>query len=79
MPNRPSIDEEQLPDLPNESTDEPILITENDQSAIALMSYDRLTSLLDTVDILSDQELANTLEQSLLELETGETILQSEL
>ncbi|MGG6265959.1 type II toxin-antitoxin system Phd/YefM family antitoxin [Leptolyngbya sp. AN03gr2] len=81
MPKRLTIVEaqEQLPNLPNELTDEPIIITQNDQPVITLMSYERLISLLETVDILSDREFANKLQQSILEAERGETISWAEV
>lgn len=81
MPKRLSMAEAQqrLPDLPNELADEPIIITQDGQPVIAAMSYDQLTALLETLDILSDQEFVSKLRQSILEAERGETISWDEV
>jgi len=81
MPKRLTIAEaqQQLPQLPNELADEPIIITQDGQPVMAAMSYEQLTSLLETLDILSDQEFVSDLRQSILEAERGETISWDEV
>ncbi len=81
MPKRLTIAEaqQQLPNLAIELTDEPIIITQDGQPVMAAISYEQLTSLLETLDILSDQEFASKLRQSILEAERGETISWTEV
>ncbi|MBW4442362.1 MAG: type II toxin-antitoxin system Phd/YefM family antitoxin [Plectolyngbya sp. WJT66-NPBG17] len=81
MPKRLTIAEaqQQLPNLPNELTDEPIIITQDGLPVMAAMSYEQLTSLLETLDILSDQEFASKLRQSILQAEQGERISWDEV
>lgn len=66
--------QQQLLDLPNELVEEPIIIIEDGQPVMAAISYKQLTSLLETLDILSDTEFADKLQQSIAQAERGETI-----
>jgi antitoxin YefM len=61
-------------ELPNELTDEPVIITKNGQPVMAAISYDQLTSLLETLDILADSEFAGHLGESIAQALRGETI-----
>jgi antitoxin YefM len=76
MPKRLTIAEvqQQLPNLPNELTDEPIIITQDGIPVIAALSYIHLTALLETLDILTDTEFVTKLRQSILQFEQGNTI-----
>jgi antitoxin YefM len=66
--------QQQLPNLPTELTDEPIIITQDGVPVIAALSYDHLTALLETLDILTDQEFIDKLRQSIVQAEQGQTI-----
>lgn len=66
--------QEQLLTLSTELTAEPIVITQDGVPVMAAMSYDYLTQLLETLDILTNTECVTQLRQSLLQAEQGETI-----
>jgi PHD/YefM family antitoxin component YafN of YafNO toxin-antitoxin module len=66
--------QQQLPHLPGELTDEPIIITQDGVPVIAALSYIHLTELLKTLDILTDTEFVAKLRQSILQAEQGNTI-----
>ena len=66
--------QQQLPNLPSELTDEPIIITQNGVPVIAALSYTHLTELLETLDILTDTEFVTRLRQSIIQSEQGTTI-----
>jgi antitoxin YefM len=76
MPKRLTIAQaqQQLPNLPNELTDEPIIITQDDVPVIAAVSYAHLTELLETLDILTDTEFVTKLRQSILQAEQNNTV-----
>ena len=76
MPKYLTIGEAQqkLLELPDELNDEPVIITKNGQPVMAAISYEQLTSLLETLDILSDSEFAERLRDSIAQAERGETI-----
>ena len=57
--------QQQLPNLPQELINEPIIITQDGVPVIAAMSYTHLTELLETLDILTDTEFVTTLRQSI--------------
>lgn len=66
--------QEKLPELPDELTDDLAIVTNNGQPVMAVISYEQLTSILETLDILSDSEFANGLRESIAQAERGETI-----
>jgi PHD/YefM family antitoxin component YafN of YafNO toxin-antitoxin module len=66
--------QQQLPNLPDELTDEPIIITQDGVPVIAALSYTHLTELLETLDILTDTEFVAKLRQSITQSEKGDTI-----
>ena len=61
-------------ELPNELTDEPVIITRNGQTVMAAISYDQLTSLLETLNILADSEFAEQLGESMAQAVRGERV-----
>jgi len=61
-------------ELPNELIDEPVIITTNGQPVMAAISYDQLTSLLETLDILADSEFTEKLRESMAQAVRGETV-----
>lgn len=66
--------QQQLPNLPNELTDEPIIITQDGVPVMAAPSYVHLTELLETLDILTDTEFITQLRQSITQAEEGNTV-----
>jgi len=57
--------QQQLPNLPQELINEPIIITQDGVPVMAAMSYTHLTELLETLDILTDTEFVSKLRQSI--------------
>jgi antitoxin YefM len=66
--------QQQLPNFPNELTDEPIIITQDGVPVMAALSYQHLTELLETLDILSDTEFVTKLRQSILQAQQDNTV-----
>lgn len=66
--------QQQLPNLPGELTDEPIIITQDGVPVMAALSYTHLTELLETLDILTDTEFTAKLRQSITQADQGNTI-----
>jgi len=66
--------QQQLPNLPQELLNEPIIITQDGVPVMAAMSYTHLTELLETLDILTDTEFVTKLRQSITQAHQGETI-----
>jgi antitoxin YefM len=77
MPKRLTIAQaqQQLPNLSDELTDEPVIITQDGVPVIAALSYAHLTELLETLDILTDTEFVTRLRQSIVQSEQGHMIL----
>lgn len=63
--------QQQLPNLPGELTDEPIIITQDGVPVMAALSYAHLTELLETLDILTDNEFITRLRQSIVQSKQG--------
>ncbi len=57
--------QQQLPNLPQELINEPIIITQDGVPVMAAKSYTHLTELLETLDILTDTEFVTKLRQSI--------------
>ena len=53
--------QKKLSQLPDEIIDEPMIITDKDKPVIIAMSPSQLDSLLETIEILSDQEFCQQL------------------
>jgi antitoxin YefM len=66
--------QQQLPSLSKELTNEPIIITQNGVPVMAALSYQHLSALMETLDILSDQDFVAQLRQSLTQAEQNLTI-----
>ncbi|MBD1929865.1 type II toxin-antitoxin system Phd/YefM family antitoxin [Trichocoleus sp. FACHB-90] len=64
----------QLLELPDELTDEPVIITKHGKPVMAALSYEQFESLMETLEILSDREFANRLQESIAQAERGETV-----
>lgn len=66
--------QQQLPSLSEELTNEPIIITQDGIPVMAALSYQHLSELMETLDILSDQDFVAKLRQSLTQAEQNLTI-----
>ena len=66
--------QQQLPNLLQELTDGPIAIAQDGVPVMAVISYNDLTELLETLDILTDIEFVTKLRQSITEAGEGKTV-----
>ena len=66
--------QQQLPTLPNALLKEPVIITQQNKPVMVAIDYDQFTSLIETLDILSNSEFAQQLQASIVQAEAGETI-----
>ncbi|MGR3279894.1 type II toxin-antitoxin system Phd/YefM family antitoxin [Acaryochloris marina NIES-2412] len=64
----------QLLTLPEQLTDEPVIITKHGKPAMVALGYEQFESIMETLEVLSDPELMNILRQSLTQADQGETI-----
>ncbi len=66
--------QQQLLSLSKDLTDEPIIITQDGVPVIAALSYQHLSELMETLDILADQEFVVKLRQSLVQAEQNSAV-----
>jgi PHD/YefM family antitoxin component YafN of YafNO toxin-antitoxin module len=71
--------QQQLPELSDKLTVEPAIITKDGKPVIIAMSLQQFESLLETVEILSDQEFVAQLRQGIRQADAGETISLEQL
>lgn len=64
----------QLEELPSQLDDEPIIITQEGKPVMTAISYEQYESIMETLSILTDQTFAHKLQQSILQMQRGETI-----
>ena len=64
----------QLLTLPEQLTDEPVIITKHGKPAMVALGYEQFESIMETLEVLSDPELMNVLRQGLTQADQGETI-----
>lgn len=64
----------QLLGLPDQLTDEPIIITKHGKPVMVTISYEQMESLLETLEILGDKELSNQLKEGIQQDKEGKTI-----
>jgi antitoxin YefM len=65
---------QKLLELPEQLTEEPVIITKHGKPVMTAMSYQQFESLLETMSILSDAEFTKQLKDSIIQEERGETI-----
>ncbi len=71
--------QQKLSQFPDEIIDEPMIITDKDKPVIIAMSPSQLDSLLETIEILSDQEFCQQLKIGIEEADQGETFSLEEV
>ena len=60
--------------LPEELTDEPIIITKHGKPVMVTLSYEQMESLLETLSILEDKEFSSQLSASIQQDKAGEKV-----
>lgn len=65
---------QQMLALPDDLADEPVIITKRGKPVMVALSYEHFASLVETLDIFSDPEFANQLQESIAQAEQGKTI-----
>ena len=60
--------------LPDELIDEPIIITKHGKPVMVMVSYEQMESLLETLEILENQELNSQLSASIRQNKAGESV-----
>jgi prevent-host-death family protein len=64
--------------LPDELTDEPIIITKHGKPVMVTISYAQMESLLETLEILADKEFSSQLKEGIQQDKEGKTVSWSE-
>ncbi len=64
--------------LPDELTDEPIIITKHGKPVMVTVSYEQMESLLETLEILGDKEFSSQLKAGIQQDKEGKTVSWSE-
>lgn len=64
--------------LPDQLTDEPIIITKHGKPVMVTISYEQMESLLETLEILADQEFSSQLKEGIQQDREGKTVSWSE-
>jgi antitoxin YefM len=65
--------QQQLPDL-SHNLKEPAIITQDGKPVIVALSMDQFASLVETMEILSDQEFMSELREGIRQADLGQTI-----
>ena len=60
--------------LPEELTDEPVIITKHGKPVMVTVSYEQMESLLETLSILEDKEFSSQLSASINQDKAGEKV-----
>lgn len=71
--------QQELIDLPQKLTTEPIIITQDGLPVMTAMSYQQFESLMETLDILTDESFSQKLQASIAQAEAGNTIAWEEV
>lgn len=66
--------QDRLLDLPNQLSQEPVIITENGKPVMVTFSYEQIESLLETLEILNDPDMAPLLDKAIQEDQKNNTI-----
>lgn len=81
MPKYLTIDEaqKQLPELSRQLTEQPAIITENGKPVMITFGVEQFESLMETIEIITDEEFMSDLKQGIKEAQEGETITLDDL
>ncbi len=60
--------------LPDELINEPVIITKHGKPVMVTFSYEQIESLVETLEILNDREIAPLLDEAIQQDETEEKI-----
>ncbi len=66
--------QQKLPELADDLTGEPAIITKEGKPVMIAMSCQQFDSLLETIEILSDREFMADLKEGIRQADSGETI-----
>jgi PHD/YefM family antitoxin component YafN of YafNO toxin-antitoxin module len=66
--------QDRLLDLPNQLSQEPVIITQDGKPVMVTFSYEQIESLLETLEILNDSDMAPLLDQAIQEDQNNKTI-----
>lgn len=66
--------QDRLLDLPNQLSQEPVIITQDGKPVMVTFSYEQIKSLLETLEILNDPDMAPLLDQAIQEDQSNNTI-----
>jgi antitoxin YefM len=65
---------QQFLDLPEQVEDDPVIVTRHGKPVMAALNYEQFESLLETLEILSDQDFMKQIRQGIIEAEAGQTV-----
>ena len=71
--------QQQLPELSAQLTDQPAIITQDGKPVMVAFGLEQLESLMETIEIITDEEFMSDLKQGIKEAEQGETISLEDL
>lgn len=66
--------QQQLPELSEQLTDEPTIITDKGKPVMITFSIEQFESLVETIEIISNRELIEDLRQGIKDAEEGEIV-----
>ncbi len=70
--------QQQLAELSNQLNDEPAIITKDGKPVMITFGVEQFESLMETIEILSDEDFMTELKQGIQEAEQGATIILEE-
>ncbi len=66
--------QQQLPELSDQLTDEPVIVTKEGKPVMITFNIEQFASLMETIEIVSDQKFIEDLQQGIKEAKEGEVI-----
>ena len=70
--------QQQLAELSNQLNDEPAIITKDGKPVMITFGVEQFESLIETIEIISDEDFMTELKQGIQEAEQGATIILEE-
>lgn len=71
--------QKQLPELSRQLTEQPAIITKNGKPVMITFGVEQFESLMETIEIITDEEFMSDLKQGIKEAQKGETISLDDL